>query len=367
MPDYIQTHLIDNQEITPHDKTERLRVFDALRGFSMILVVFAHIMYYFGVGSSTTITGEIFITFRMPLFFFVSGFFAYRAYSYWTTALYKRVFCQKIKAQIICSIIFYALLKFTQNENPLGWTEKGFQGYWFTIVLFQMFTIYALTNIIAHTFRRNISIPITIAIAVVTMALVPLDVLDSSLISTILDTPNLCYFFQFFALGIIVRHYEHRFINLISNNAVKAVLITGFVICLCISHTNLPMERGYIFRQLLPLITSYLGLLMVISLFNSADTFLNKSNFISNSLCFTGRRTLDIYMLHYFFLPSLPVLGAWLAPNSMITFQLIVGLGLATIITAICLLISNCLRSSSVLSDWLFGVRQRTEVYKTGN
>ena len=67
-------------------KKERIQYIDAMRGFTMLLVVFAHIeTFSFDYASTGNITflGEMFQLFRMPLFFFVSGFIAYKAQVDW--------------------------------------------------------------------------------------------------------------------------------------------------------------------------------------------------------------------------------------------------------------------------------------------
>ena len=51
---------------------ERIRYIDALRGFTMLLVVFGHVMMTtFGIGGYNTVIGCFFLTFRMPMFFFM--------------------------------------------------------------------------------------------------------------------------------------------------------------------------------------------------------------------------------------------------------------------------------------------------------
>ena len=90
------------------EKTGRLRYFDALRGFSMIFVVFSHVVL-FSMGltdvKDSTVNWVI-MTFRMPLFFFVSGFFAYRVCTKWTASLVGDVIKRKIQAQVIGTIVF---------------------------------------------------------------------------------------------------------------------------------------------------------------------------------------------------------------------------------------------------------------------
>lgn len=63
--------------------TKRLEYIDALRGFTMILVVFAHIInygYHITDAKAETMDtfNNLFIRFRMPLFFFISGFVLYK-------------------------------------------------------------------------------------------------------------------------------------------------------------------------------------------------------------------------------------------------------------------------------------------------
>ena len=60
---------------------KRIEYIDALRGLTMILVVIAHINSYTfkaeNVFEYTSLTGFLSL-FRMPLFFFVSGYIAYK-------------------------------------------------------------------------------------------------------------------------------------------------------------------------------------------------------------------------------------------------------------------------------------------------
>ena len=65
-------------------KKPRLDWLDALRGFTMILVVANHVAGL-GFGEEWKHSSAIpfLILFRMPLFFFVSGFLAYKASQIW--------------------------------------------------------------------------------------------------------------------------------------------------------------------------------------------------------------------------------------------------------------------------------------------
>lgn len=68
--------------------TQRLEYIDALRGFTMILVVLAHIINIgYHITDSTmeemNTFNNLFVRFRMPLFFFISGFVFYKHERIW--------------------------------------------------------------------------------------------------------------------------------------------------------------------------------------------------------------------------------------------------------------------------------------------
>lgn len=77
---------------------------------------------------------------------------------------------------------------------------------------------------------------------------------------------------------------------------------------------------------------------------------------------FVGRRTLDIYLLHYFFLPDLAVCNEFLSTNTRALLELVFGMSISLIVIAVCLLCSNILRNSDFLGHYLFGAK--SEIYK---
>ena len=62
----------------------RLGWLDALRGFTMLLVVTNHVaLKSFGMQIKWSAAIQFFLLFRMPLFFFISGFLAYKVSRVW--------------------------------------------------------------------------------------------------------------------------------------------------------------------------------------------------------------------------------------------------------------------------------------------
>lgn len=69
---------------------QRIGYIDALRGFTMLLVVFSHIeTFCYDIPFNESILSSLFITFRMPMFFFISGYIAYKK-ELWNLNIYKK-------------------------------------------------------------------------------------------------------------------------------------------------------------------------------------------------------------------------------------------------------------------------------------
>ena len=85
--------------------------------------------------------------------------------------------------------------------------------------------------------------------------------------------------------------------------------------------------------------------------------FDQNNRFVSMSL-FVGKRTLDIYLLHYFFLPDLMCFREWLIPNERMLMQLVAAGIVSCLVICICLLVSEILRTSNFLGHYLFGAKR---------
>ena len=132
---------------SPIRKT-RLEWLDALRGFTMLLVVANHV-YGSTLNANTgrSMFMSLCLMFRMPLFFFVSGFLAYKASMVWTFRETLALMWKKAKIQIIPTLVFmttYVALVANHFWEQLGhaWSMPTKSGYWFTLVLLEMFLVY---------------------------------------------------------------------------------------------------------------------------------------------------------------------------------------------------------------------------------
>lgn len=337
----------------------RIGYIDAMRGFSMILVVLGHVLLVMGFPTDSTVLGSILLTFRMPLFFFVSGFFAYRALEKWTLQFCRSVLKRKIQAQIICTIFFYTLFQFCHDRNPLIALQEGFSWFWFTIVLFQMFVIYMMFASAEHiTKKRNIVTPSLIFLS----ALFFLIFVKSNEINfrvwRVLQWGYLAEYFQFFTFGILCRKYYPLLNKCLNSDSFRTTAILTYIISLMAVYgfnRHLQDLNSSIYNIMSMVVVRYTGLLTIFIMFFSNGKYFSNDDRPCRWLRFVGRRTLDIYMLHVFLLPNLLFLQQYLSGNGMLLNQLTIGLIGAILNIAVCLFISNLLRSSNFLSRWLFG------------
>ena len=89
---------------------QRIKYIDALRGFTMFLVVLQHIESIgFGIHPYESVLGNILVSFRMPMFFFISGYIAYKVSFDWNMDAYCSNLRKKAIVQLIPTVFFFSL------------------------------------------------------------------------------------------------------------------------------------------------------------------------------------------------------------------------------------------------------------------
>lgn len=335
----------------------RLRVFDAMRGFSMLLVIMGHVMMLCGLEATDITLFGVIVTFNMPIFFLMSGYFAYKPVAGWTPRKLGGNLRLKISALVVCTLVFYALLYYSRSQDPLGWIQKGFGSYWFTITLFEIFLTYYAAILISKALRRDLILPFMVSVALAGLVLMIWNPWSEQHWWNVVGGSNYCLYMQYFTMGMLFKRYKNAFVRVLTDGRVAGLLMVVYVGLLCFMHSNME-QYGLIGRIYRVFALPYTGVWMVISLFLMAKEYFDRKNPVSDGLCLIGERSLEIYMIHYFFLPPMPFMHDWLAPNSMVLFQLLISVGIALPIIGICIVLGSMIRKSGVLAELLFGVRR---------
>ncbi|MBQ7495633.1 MAG: acyltransferase family protein, partial [Bacteroidaceae bacterium] len=127
---------------------QRLEWLDALRGFTMLMVVANHVYSVsFDANSKYSMFMSLCLLFRMPLFFFISGFLAYKATFSWNAGETWALVQKKLRVQLVPTLVFMTAFvalcrKHFWQAMETAWTVPTKDGYWFTIVLLQMLLAY---------------------------------------------------------------------------------------------------------------------------------------------------------------------------------------------------------------------------------
>jgi fucose 4-O-acetylase-like acetyltransferase len=365
------TNHIQETSLLPPKQAGRLEWLDAMRGFTMILVVAYHVAEFsFAESEKVSASLPFLVLFRMPLFFFVSGFLAYKATWIWTPQSFASLTWKKLKVQVLPAVVFLCVFLVLKGRFPffeslgkaLQSPTKG--GYWFTWVLLQMFLIY---YVVAATFQRWGKKVENVAIVVlwVVMLLAYISLYMPRTLGKWYETDWMMYssfyetlkFMHFFVLGNLVHRHWKGVQRLFDAGWFLPVLVVlAFFCCADIFkwHT-MKLEWTNVPKTL----AMYTLMLIVVMFFRYYQEHFTRQTRVGRGLQYIGVRTLDVYLLHFILLPKLPEVGKWLDshhPNFVV--DIVLAVGVALVVIAFCLLFSNILRMSPFLKENLFGRKE---------
>ena len=341
----------------------------------MLLVVTNHVaLKSFGMQIRWSAALQFFLLFRMPLFFFISGFLAYKASRVWNARTLGELTLKKMRVQIIPTVVFFLLFlamvpttPFLHNlDEALASSMKA--GYWFTIVLLYMLLTFYLFSYVESKIFRWYPVP---PILILLLFIVSLCMFETCYLPRHFSwalgykgQPNeflnytslveMFRYFPFFLYGALVHRYWERAQRLMDSRwffpvvVVLALLTTLEVI----KWHNLRLEWASLPHTL----AMFLLLTMVFMFFRHYSDFFSDKTALGRGLQFIGRRTLDIYLLHYFFLPKLPMVGEFFRLNRHnFILDTTAALAVALVVVAFCVITSQLLRVSPFLKKHLFG------------
>lgn len=357
--------------MAPTPKKVRLEWLDALRGFTMIMVVANHVCNFtFILPYQYSSSMHFLILFRMPLFFFVSGFLAYKAHLTWNLNTLWELLVKKFKVQTIPTIVFFLLgaviLGDHFGKTAMQWLSvptKG--GYWFTITLLYMFIIYYVFCYFESKIRWKTCIPILLLFVVAlcfyetcyqpkyfAWAMGHRGPRNEFVRYASLE--QLFMYFPFFLYGNIVRRYWERTQRMMDSKWLFPCLI------LIAIFSALDSQKWHVMRgawAILPLTMARFSLLTIVFMyFRHYQQYLTRFTVIGSTLQYIGRRTLDIYLIHLLFLPNLPTIGAFFKTyRHNFIMDTTLSVIIALIVIGFCCITSNILRISPFFKKWLFG------------
>ena len=384
-------------------KKPRLEWLDALRGFTMILVVANHVSQIgFEQHWKWSSSLPFLLLFRMPLFFFVSGFLAYKASQVWNARNLGQLILKKLKVQIIPTAVFFLLFcalicpKFVDSIiTNLHQPTKG--GYWFTIALLWMFVVYYVfawgesvllarwgagmtggaettgssgnTGTTGSSGNTGLRIPSWLPITLLFVGSLCLyetcflpklfPWAQGSKMPPIQWMNDLCiervfYHFPFFLFGNIVHRYWNRAQRVMDSGWFYPIVVV--VVILCAADVIKWHNMKFAWTNL-PSTLAKFGLLTIVFMyFRHYQQYFTRMTVVGATLQYIGRRTLDIYLIHFFFMPNIPTIGLFFDRyRHNFVLDTTLAFLMALLIIGFCCIASNILRVSPFLKKWLFG------------
>ena len=161
-------------------------------------------------------------------------------------------------------------------------------------------------------------------------------------------------YYLFFYIGTVIRQHFDSFTKILDYPLVVLIITIGFI-----SISLLFQSANSFYAYLLFYIAGVLGMLMVFAFFKHSDSWMKKTH-LSQMLQYAGTRTLDIYLLHYFFLPTfLKPYAYHLSSVNNPLLQTFVVIVIAIIVLCACLITSYIIRINHFLGHYLFGVKYK--------
>lgn len=351
--------IVENQDISgrlTQGKTpsKRIEFIDAMRGFTIFLVVLDHVaLLCLNINSSVPSINNYLIQVRMPMFFLISGFVLYKEGVVWNASHIVRFFKKKIPVQLLSPLLFFVVYMHLNGYNILeGFLNEPKYGYWFTYALFIYFVIYASVRF----FLRGV-------LAEIVLLLIGICLLAAGWPPFIVHIPvpeNVLWFlsfphwqyFLYFVLGTLVKKYFDQVQHLLDGKWLLPICVAVYFLGNAFSDmVSLP-------NAIIRLPFTLTGLVILFAFFRNKQKLFSSSNRLGRTMLYVGRRTLDVYLLHYFLLPVNLAFVTVFVDHPMPIVEFFVSSVISLLIIAMCLLISNIIRLSPFLAHWIFGVKR---------
>lgn len=330
---------------------KHIQYLDVLKGIVIFLVVVGH-AYHFGFAYYRSPLMLILRSIDMPIFCFLSGYLAYRG---WRSVEQGGVWHQLRRKCIQLLVPLGLLPSLYALCYDVGWREMllgvHHGGYWFTFVLFQLFVLYALFRVLNARLNAYEDGQVELSLALLMIFCVLLLNMHweqwHQASYTALSWGKLHYLFPYFLLG----HMASKHARL------EALMRKGWVIALSgVAFFFLIYQEYRVGRVLGGEPASLMGLIFMYG----AVSQLGQEQTRMNSLwAYLGRESRSIYLLHYFFLFSVP----WLKPlleeelvgKRMLMYEVAPALAYAVLVVCMSLLVVRLLRTSPILELLCFG------------
>lgn len=345
---------------------ERIQYFDILKGVAIFLVVMGHVIAICIRDIDNAFLFKLIDRIHMPIFFFIAGYFSYKV-------LFKAPDIKKRAIQLlipffVVSALWVVYYPHSGLQSPLSTTFSGMyhdvwkNGYWFTLVLFEICLIYALSTFVLRKLG-NFWLRLMFII-VVWIGLYFSQRLVGHNVAVLLSLGFVVKFYTVFFLGVFMRERDDVFKRLnASSTFFTIVLIIGAYLMYMSAYS---WEFDCIGERTLLAINIALTMCVALIAVRLAQVWSGKvycvspdGNRIARMWTYLGKESLSIYLLHYFFLFPLTFMQQPMRVMELgFVPCLVVSMVVAAVIVAVTLGANYIISQSKLLSLLLTGKNQ---------
>lgn len=302
----------------------RLDYADKLKGLAILLVVAGHVTEY-SFGIRGTLFNRFYGNIHVPLFFFISGYFAINNGEKEFFYFLKKKVEQLIFPTIIWGGIWFVFL------------GKNKDCYWFLPTLFycQLVTraIQSKLKKVNHVFAAGLVVLFLLEVCYqLNIIVVPLQL-------------NFIHCYLFFLWGLLYHYHE----DTLSKNIVYTISLIAFLGIMAIDH---PLLNGF-------KVAGYFSCVILFELFK------RYSGKYPHFLSIMGKHSMEIYVTHYLFLPNFirKEKIEFVENPNVFSMDNLLPVATAAIIMAwllcfICVVISEIIKESNLLEFICYGKRK---------
>lgn len=323
---------------------KRIAYLDVIKCLAILIVIDLHVLKRCGVEHYDALSSQMLYAPVLPLFFFVSGFLAYKQSmtieELWDNIRRKFVFL------VIPAVVFCIGMDLMNHKSLFRFVTEGLHGYWFTVVLFECFLIYYLITLVFKNEQLRIGMLLMLSLAGIGML-----ALDKDFGPAIFDLRRVTKFFQFFVLGTLAMKFRPKYESLMNNEIVKAALLVSyFVVLFLLTYDMSPVLHHFLRDVAL----RYFATFAIVSFFVCHAENFQRDTKMNSLFILIGQNSLAIYLLHYFFLPHFDPRPEWLTGLNIVTINLLSML-YTVAITALSLLFGKFLSNSKYVRKYALG------------
>lgn len=326
----------------------RLLYIDRIKGIAIFLVVLAH-FYLFCFNNSNNFVFKTIGYFHMPLFMFISGYLSYISnyidiYRKISRRLISYIFPMYLFGWFLFLFCKYILNNNCVYGNLINYTIFG-NWYWY-LKCISIFAICSLYNNIVKNLFKDIFIFLLIYI------LFFIGWKNSGILNDIFYLEHCTCFYPFYFLGFLAKKYGviNRFIcNMYVVNICFLCFLCFLFFLFSYTETNLIIK--IISRLILPTT----AIIYIFSSLKKTENITN--NIIYRILEYFGSKSLDIYLLHYFFLVlcNFNIIYKWTDSTNNCLIEFFIASMMSLIICYLSIITSLILKQLQIFDKIIYG------------